>query len=59
MAFVSKRGNGYIIRVIVEGGEKKISGFTNKRDAERVRDKIEALATARKTGEVPAPVAVW
>ena len=59
MAFVSERGNGYIIRVTVDGGEKKISGFTSKREAERTCDKIEALVTVQKTGDMPASVAVW
>lgn len=59
MASVSKRGKGFIIRVMVDGYEKKISGFTNKREAERVRDKVEALLAAGRTGETPANVAVW
>lgn len=59
MAFVSKRGKYFAIRIQVDGAEKKISGFTNKREAERVRDKVEALITANKTGEMPATVAVW
>ena len=59
MASVSKHRDKYIIRVKTDVGERKISGFTNKREAERVRDKILALETAKKTGEMPRDVAVW
>ena len=58
MACVSKHRDKYIIRVKTDEGERKISGFTNKREAERVRDKIAVLEMAQKTGEMPRDVAV-
>lgn len=61
MASVSKKGNGYFIRVYVGGQGKQVKfyGFTDKRVAGRVGDKIEALVTAQKTGDTPPELAVW
>ena len=59
MASVSKKGTHYFIRVYIGGKPKKLYGFTNKREAERVGEKIEMLIAARKTGETPPELAVW
>lgn len=57
MASVAKHRDKFIIRVQTDAGERKISGFTKKREAERIRDKISALELAKKTGEMPGDVA--
>ena len=59
MASVSKRKNSYTVRVYVNGKQEKIYGFSNKREAERVGDKIESLIAASKTGDMPPELKVW
>ncbi len=59
MASVSKRKNTYTVRVYVNGKQEKIYGFTNKREAQRVGEKIEALIAASKTGDMPPELSLW
>ncbi len=59
MASISKKGNGFLVRVYVDGKQVKLYGFTNKREAERTGDKIDMLVAAKKTGDMPPDLSVW
>lgn len=59
MASVSKRGNNYNVRFRVNGCIKTIYGFTNKREAERVGEKLEALVSVKTTGEMTPDLTQW
>lgn len=60
MASVSKRNNKYFIRVYIRKEQKYFYGFSNKREAERIGEKIKDLVTARETGgKLEKELKIW
>ena len=59
MASVFKKDGGYTIQVCVNGKKRKIGGFPNKRQAERLGEKLELLKVWRATGSDTPELAAW
>lgn len=62
MASLDKKNGSFIVLVTIEGKQKKIyTGLKEERAADRLKDKIQALADARKNGltDIEAGLADW
>lgn len=46
-------------RVTINGKRVKISGFSNKREMERIQEKVNALIMGKRIGEISPELSLW